>query len=907
MTDTPKDPAESRADWHAQPADEVVHALDADAGSGLSASDAAQRKEKHGPNTLTPAAPRSAFRRLLSQFNNLFIGLLLAAGVITALLGEYVDSGVIFGVVLVIALIGFIQEGRAERALEAVRGMLSQKAWVLRDGQRREIAAEDLVPGDVLLLDAGDRVPADARLVKVRSLQVAEAALTGESTPVEKSPDPVDARAAIGDRSSMVYLGTLVTAGQASAVVTGTGDDTEIGHISGMLSSIVTLRTPLMQRLDEFTRVLTIVILALAAVTFLIGVLVWGSDWGEMFFAAVSLAVAAIPEGLPAVMTVTLAIGVERMARRNAIIRRLPAVETLGSVTVICSDKTGTLTRNEMAVRTVRAAGTDLQVEGVGYQPRGGLLRGDKPTGIEEHPVALELARAALLCNDASVEQQDGEWVPKGDPTEAALVVLAMKLGLEPAREQRECPRLDVIPFASERRYMASLHHDHKGGHWICVKGAPERILELCDRELRSPDEHAPLDHEAWAGLVEEIAARGQRVLAVARLVLDSELRELDEKHVVEGGLELLGLLGLIDPPREEAVKAVAACQEAGIRVKMITGDHALTAQAIARELGLASTDQVLTGNDLEEMDDEALRNAACEVDVFARTSPEHKLRLVEALQFRGEVTAMTGDGVNDAPALKRADVGIAMGNKGTEAAREASEMVLADDNFASIARAVEEGRTVYDNLRKAILFILPTNAAQALVIVTAILMGLVLPVTPVQILWVNMITAITLGIAFAWEPAEGELMHRPPRRASEPLLDGFIIWRILFVGSLLLVGVLLLFTGELQSSGSEEYARTMAVNALVMGQIFYVLNARYFIQPVLTWDGLAGNRVVVGAIAACIALQLLFTYLPLMNRLFGTAPLDLGGWLRCILVGLAVFTLVELEKWWWRRRRSGS
>jgi magnesium-transporting ATPase (P-type) len=893
--------------WHALSAEEAVDALAADTRHGLDEAAVEERRRQYGRNELTPAAQRTLLRRFLSQFNNLFIWLLLVAGVITALLREYVDSAVIFGVVLVIALIGFIQEGRAERALEAVRGMLSRRAWVLRSGRREEVPAEDLVPGDIVLLEAGERVPADARLLRLRNLQVAEAALTGESEPVEKQVDAAATDAELGDRTSMVYLGTLVTAGQGSAVVVATGDHTEIGRISGLLAGIAQLRTPLMRRLDGFTQVLSGAILALAALTFAVGTLVWGRPWGEMFFAAVSLAVAAIPEGLPAVMTVTLAIGVERMARRNAIIRRLPAVETLGAVTVICSDKTGTLTRNEMTVKTLRTAGADLEVEGVGYRPVGEFISAGEPADIEDFPVALLAARAALLCNDSALQRRgDDDWEPQGDPTETALIVLAHKAGLDVDREYKDMPRLDAIPFASEHRYMATLHHDHEGHHVMFIKGAPERVLEMCSLQAGADGEPEPLDAEAWVAHVDEIAARGQRVLALARKRLDEAQQELRESDV-ERDLELLGLLGLIDPPREEAVRAVATCQAAGISVKMITGDHALTAQAISRELGLRNCDSVLTGRDLEDIADEDLPRQAADVDVFARTSPEHKLRLVAALQARNEIVAMTGDGVNDAPALKRADVGIAMGHKGTEAAREAAEMVLADDNFASIEIAVEEGRTVYDNLRKAILFILPTNAAQAAVIVTAILLDLALPVTPVQILWVNMITAITLGIAFAWEPPEGEIMSRPPRQPDEPLLTGFVLWRVGFVSLLLLAGVMLMFLAELaREETTIEFARTVAVNALVMGQVFYLLNARYFERASWTLGGLTGNQAVLLAIAGCLVLQLLLTYTPLLNRLFGTEPLDLAAWLRCVALGLLVFIVVELEKAL-RRRLAGA
>lgn len=895
--------AEQR-DWHAMAPEDALQSLETDADTGLSPDRIGALQDRFGKNRLRPGARRTVFTRLVSQFNNLFIYLLLAAGVITAFLGEWVDSGVIFGVVVIIAVIGFVQEGRAERALESVRGMLSHDANVRRGGKRQHIAAEDLVPGDIVLLEAGDGIPADLRLLRTRNLQTQEAALTGESTAIEKNAEPVARDADLGDRFCMAYSGTLVTAGHGAGVVIAIGDATEIGRISGMLSDVEKLRTPLMQRLDAFTRLLSVVILGLAALAFAIGTLAWGRDWGEMFFAAVAIAVAAIPEGLPAVMTVTLAIGVERMARRNAIIRRLPAVETLGAVTIICSDKTGTLTRNEMTARTVRTSDDAIEAEGVGYDPEGDLTVNGDSIAVEDHAVAYEMIRAGLLCNDASVYRKDDGWKPEGDPTEAALISLARKAGFDPDAEHGDWPRIDAVPFSSERRFMATLNHDHAGNHVIYVKGAPERLLEMCSDVARN-DDTGTLDVDEWLALGEEIAARGQRLLAVARKPV-GKMTELTDDDV-ETGFTLLGLFGLIDPPRDEAITSVAACHQAGIGVKMITGDHASTAAAVARELGLQDVDRALTGRDIEALDDDALRDKVMQVNVFARASPEHKLRLVKALQRLGQVTAMTGDGVNDAPALKRADVGISMGQKGTEAAREASEMVLVDDNFASIAQAVEEGRKVYDNLRKAILFILPTNAAEALIVFTAILLNLTLPITPVQILWVNMLTAVTLGIAFAWEKAEGDLMHRPPHPTDEPLMTGFVLWRVAFVATLLTLGSGFLFvTEQARGENSVEYARTMAVNALVMGQIFYLLNTRYFSRTALSWEGLTGNRVVLIAIAVCAALQLVFNYAPFMHRLFGTAPVDLSAWGRSIAVGLSVFVLVEIEKAL-RRRRQGS
>jgi P-type Ca2+ transporter type 2C len=902
MTPSAKEVADRR--WHATAPAEALDVLDVDPDAGLDDDELEPRRERFGANRLTPPFERSALRRLLGQLDNFFIYLLLAASAVTAALGEWVDSGVILGVVVIIAIIGFVQEGQAERALEAVRGMLAPKARVLRKGRRLTIAADEVVVGDVVLLQAGDRVPADLRLLDTKNLRVQEATLTGESTAVEKAPAPVDEDAEIGDRASMAFSATIVAAGEGKGVAVAVGDDSEIGRISKMLSTIESLDTPLNVRLDAFTKALTAAIVALAVLTFAVGTLAWDRPLDEMFFAAVAIAVAAVPEGLPAVMTVTLAMGVRRMARRNAIIRRLPAVETLGSVTIICSDKTGTLTKNEMTAKSVRTSDADLTVSGVGYEPEGRFEHGAQEVDLEDDSCAKQMLRAGALCNDAALRRENGAWIPEGDPTETALLVLAHKADLDPAREAEAWPRLDVIPFASERRYMATLHRHPDGRRVAFVKGAPEQLLEMCARE-RQGREEAALDPDVWLRRVDETAARGQRVLAIATKELDrDELHEDDVEH----DLVFLGLFGLIDPPREEAIAAVAACHDAGIRIKMVTGDHKLTAQAIARELHLENSEDSLTGRELERLSDHELRRAAKDVDVFARTSPEQKLRLVEALQAEREVTAMTGDGVNDAPALKRADIGIAMGKKGTDAAREAAAMVLADDNFASIERAIEEGRTVYDNLQKAIVFILPTSAAEALVIVVAILAGMALPITPVQILWVNMITAATLGMALAWEPTESDVMQRPPRPPGEPLLTPFMIWRVAFVGILLLLGAGLLFLEQKARPGTSlAYARTVAVNALVMGEIFYLVNARFHSRAALTRDGLFGSRPVWIAILVCLGVQLLFTHAHFMHALFGTESLDLEAWMKCVGVGALVFVSVELEKLVVRTRSSAA
>jgi len=881
--------------WHAQSAETVLAGLEVDR-KGLSGAQIEQRLAQYGRNLLAPPKPRSPLLRFLLQFHNVLIYVLLVAAVVTALLGHWIDSGVILGVVVINAIIGFLQEGKAERALEAIRDMLSPHAQVLRDGRRQEIDAADLVPGDIVYLASGDRVPADLRLLEVKSLRIEEAVLTGEALAVEKQVDAVDMTAPLGDRASMAWSGTLVTYGQGTGVVAATGAATEIGRISTLLADVQELTTPLLRQLAVFGHWLTGAILAIAAFAFAFGILVRDYSFDEMFLAAVGLAVAAIPEGLPAIMTITLAIGVQAMARRRAIVRRLPAVEALGSVTVICSDKTGTLTKNEMTVQEVATAGPLFLVSGAGYAPHGGFSLAGGEVALEQHPALVEIGHVALLCNDAVLEAGEGRWKLTGDPTEGALITLGMKTGLDSKNQRETLPRIDVIPFESEHRFMATLHHDHAGHAFVYLKGAPERVLELCSAQRMETGDQ-PLDIPHWQAAMESAAGRGMRLLALATKPSQDHHRDLTFADVEAGDFTLLAVLGIADPPRDEAIRAVADCRAAGIQVKMITGDHIATACAIGAQLGLADQVRALTGADIERMDEATLRKAVKETEIFARASPEHKLRLVEAMQANGEVVAMTGDGVNDAPALKRADVGVAMGLKGTEAAKEASEMVLADDNFASIAAAVEEGRTIYDNIRKAIVFILPTNGGQAGVLVAAIVLGLQLPITAVQILWVNMVTAVTLALALAFEPSERDIMRRPPRNPREALLTPFMLWRVAFVSALLVGGSLGLFLWELDRGASMEVARTATVNLLLLGEVFYLFNCRRLTASVLSWDGLVGNRYVLIAIAILLGLQVMFTYLPAMQTLFHTAPLDAPTWGRILLFGLAVFVIVEVEK----------
>ncbi|MEX2524760.1 MAG: cation-transporting P-type ATPase [Gammaproteobacteria bacterium] len=880
---------------HTLSVDQVITELETTA-EGLTEAEARTRLDTYGPNRLPEPPRRGPLLRFLLQFHNILIYVLLGAAVITALLDHMIDTAVILAVVVINALIGFLQEGKAEKAMEAIRDMLAPQAAVLRDGRRHRVDGEALVPGDVVLLEAGDKVPADLRLLKTHGLQIQEAILTGESVAVEKQTRPVDANAALGDRTCMAFSGTTVTSGQGRGVVTATGSTSEIGRISGLLSEVETLTTPLVEQMAVFARWLTLFILIVAALVLGYGYFVLQLAFDEIFIAVVGLSVAAIPEGLPAVLTITLAVGVQAMARRHAIIRRLPAIETLGSVSVICTDKTGTLTRNEMSVASVVTRDHIFNVDGTGYEPAGRIkLENDEVDG-REHAQLTELGRAAALCNDAELKQHEDQWMVEGDPMEGALLAFAGKTGLDAQEVRRQWKQTDVIPFDAKHKFMATLNHNHEGHAWIHVKGAPETILTLCRKQRTSNENSEPLDIAWWREQTDHIAAQGQRVLALAATPVKQEQTVLELRDV-ESDLILLGLVGLIDPPRSEAIEAIEECHAAGIRVKMITGDHAITAAAIGRQIGLENPDNVLTGADLDAIDDEKLRATVLETDVFARTSPEHKLRLVTALQAHDMTVAMTGDGVNDAPALKRADIGIAMGRKGSEAAKEASEFVLTDDNFASIVAAVREGRTVYDNIKKVIGWTLPTNAGEASTIILAILLGLTLPITPIQILWVNMITAVTLGIALAFEPTEDNTMRRPPRPRSEPLLSGGLVWQVALVALLVLCGVFGIYTHAIDKGYSVELSRTIAMNTLVVMQIFYLFFIRNRFGTSLTWQAVRGTRAVWTAVVLVTLGQFAMTYLPWMQAVFATEAVSIHDGLLIVGIGVVLFAVIETEK----------
>ncbi|MEG3767476.1 HAD-IC family P-type ATPase, partial [Alteromonas sp. 14N.309.X.WAT.G.H12] len=808
--------------------------------------------------------------------------------------------------VVVNAVIGVIQEGKAEKAMDSIRQMLALKAAVYRNGRRQTIDGEDLVPGDIVMLEAGDKVPADIRIIKAHSLFIQESLLTGESLPVEKNTQKVESDTALGDRNCMAFSGTTVTAGQGMGVVVATGANTEIGQIGGMLSDVQKLTTPLVAQMDVLAKWITVFILIIAVLLLVVGTFILDQPFTDLFLAVVGLSVAAIPEGLPAVLTITLAVGVQAMAKRNAIVRVLPAIETLGSVSVICSDKTGTFTRNEMLVSCVHTADDIFSVDGEGYEPEGTIWINHKRL-TEHHPLLNDIAAACALCNDAEINNNKGEWVAEGDPMEAALLSFSQKVAFDEAADYRKhWSRTDVLPFDSDTQYMATLNHDHVHHNAIFVKGAPEVLINKCDTQhTRGGREN--LDASFWHQKAESMAKQGLRVLAIAH-------KSLADNHTtmavsdLDQGVCLLGLVGLIDPPRQEAIEAVKQCQGAHIQVKMITGDHAITAQAIGAKLGLHHADTVLTGAQINEMNDDELKQAVQKTDVFARTTPEHKLRLVMALQSLGLTVSMTGDGVNDAPSLKRADAGVAMGLKGSEAAKEAAEVVLADDNFASIAAAVEQGRTVYANIKKVVSWTLPTNAGEALTIIVALVAGLPYPITPVQILWVNMITAVTLGMALAFEPTDSNTMKKPPRRRGQALIQPALLWQIMLVGTLFFLAVFGIYQLAVEEGHDVEYARTQAMNMLVGLEIFYLFFIRAMHRRQFTLMGLKGTKIAWWAVTFVILAQLTISYVPVFQEIFGTQAPTLQDNLLIVLTGGILYLLLEAEKvvrfWIWAKMK---
>ena len=902
--------------WFQVSSAEVLGSLESNIDQGLPEAVVVDRQEQYGANVLTETKGKSPLVLFLDQFKDPMIYILLAAAIVTLFLQEWVEAIVILVIVLANAIIGFVQESRALQAMKALSQAMDTEATILRDGTRKQISARELVPGDIVLLQSGDKVPADMRLLQVRELQIDESALTGESLPVKKGTDTLAADTALADRNNMVYSSTLVTYGTGTGVVTAIGDSTEIGHINEMIASADVLETPLTRKIHHFSRILLFGILCISAAALAFG-LIRGYSMGEVFLGVVALAIGTIPESLPAVITVTLALGVTRMAGRHAIIRKLPAVETLGSTTVVCSDKTGTLTQNEMTVQEVLAGGELYTVSGVGYAPEGSFSLGEVAVAPQSIPTLIEILQGGLLCNDSRLAPSDGGLRVEGDPTEGALITSAHKAGLVSEQATADLPRVDAIPFESEYMYMATLNDPGPNRPRVMyVKGSVEAILPRCAAAYDSQMTQTRLDQEEIEARVSAMAGQGLRVLAFARREMPAETETIDHDDVT--GLTFLGLQAMIDPPRMETAGAVHGCYKAGVRVKMITGDHVVTAAAIANQIvedwvhdearlrGFEFEIQALSGQQLEKLEGDDLLDTAAQTHVFARVAPEQKLRLVEALQAKGNVVAMTGDGVNDAPALRQADIGIAMGITGTAVAKEAADMVLTDDNFATIKDAVEEGRAVYDNIIKFIGWTLPTNVAEGGVILLAMIFGQALPISPLQILWINTVTAGLLGLTLAFEPKEPGIMERPPRNPQEAILSPALTGRVLMVGGLLIIAVFLVYERALIHHVDIAAAQTAAVNAIVFGEIFYLFNCRSMRYPVSKIGFFTNWRLLAGAVGM-VLLQLIFTYAGIMNRVFGTAPIGPRQWGLILGVSLAIFLIVEIEKGLRRRGKSAE
>jgi len=885
---------------------EIVESLSSCAKSGLTPEEVARRYQQYGWNELQFKPGKPAWLRFLLQFHQPLLYILLLAGAVKAFLGSWTNAWVIWGVTLINAIIGYVQEAKAEGAIASLAKAVTTETTVLREGQPLRIPSRDLVPGDLVMLASGDKVPADLRLLRVRNLQVDESALTGESVPVEKSIQVLPLNTPLAERLNMAYAGSFVTFGQGQGIVVATANATEMGQISRSMENRISLSTPLTRKFEKFSRTLLYVILTLATLTFVVG-LAQGGTWDAMFEAAVALAVSAIPEGLPAVVTITLAIGVNRMAKRHAIIRKLPAVEALGSATVICSDKTGTLTENQMTVQAIYAGGQHYRVSGGGYSPKGDINRisnGNEMAlnTVKLPPALAQCLTAGILCNDSHLKQTGTDWVVVGDPTEGALIAVAEKAGLSQAGLTTATPRMDAIPFESEYQYMATLHDAQP--RMIYVKGSVEALLRRCAQMLDAQGQMIALNPAQIKQEVDDMAGQGLRVLAFAQKPAATHQHAIDHEDIA-ADLVFLGLQGMIDPPRPEAIAAVHACQSAGIQVKMITGDHIATARAIAERMGIQTSAGVVAfaGQQLAQMSDSEIHNAAAEGSVFARVAPAQKLQLVEALQSKGNIVAMTGDGVNDAPALKQADIGIAMGKGGTEVAREAAAMLLTDDNFASIEAAVEEGRTVYQNLRKAIAFLLPVNGGESMTILISALLARELPILSLQVLWLNMINSITMTVPLAFEPKSQGLMQQPPRNPNEPLLTRRLFRRILLVSVFNWILIFGLFEWAQATTGDIAVARTMAIQALVAARIIYLISISQLGANVVQYlrgrtGAISNAPILLLGIATAIVLQVLFSQWSVMNTLFATAPLTWNQWLICLLPMLPMIPTALWGNW---------
>jgi len=866
-----------------------------------------QRIEKYGPNKLAEEEKISKLKILLHQFTSPLIYILLIAGVVTILLKEYIDSGVIFAVVILNAIIGFVQEYKAEKSVRALKKMVVPKARVIRDGKEKEVNSEELVPGDIVLLTSGMKVPADIRLIHTIELKIDESMLTGESVPVEKISTPIkQENLPPGDQKNMAFMGTIVVSGRAKGVVVETGERTILGKIAKEVKELTGVRAPLQDKIESFAKTIAFIVLGASVVLFLIGLLI-GESAKDMFMTVVGAAVATVPEGLPIAVTVALAVGVVRMARQNAIIRKLTAVETLGSITVIGSDKTGTLTKNEMTVKLAYDGEHIYEFTGSGYDPSGEVLcEGISLKNLDPELKAnlYTLLRIGLLCNESDIYEEDGFYKVNGDPTEGALIVSAMKAGLNKEEEKEKYPQIAIIPFESERGYMATLHR-HKGKKYIFVKGAPEKIIDMCSKDMYG-NEINEIKRKEILHVASNFAKEGLRVLAFAFKEADHELEELTCKDVecpgIASNLIFAGLQGMIDPPRPEVKEAIEVCKKAGIRVVMITGDHAITAKAIAQKLGIVDEKaEVLTGRELEGMTDEELFEKVKTVNVYARVSPQHKLRITQALVKHGEIVAITGDGVNDAPALKAAHVGVAMGRTGTDVAKEAADMIIADDNFASIVSAVKEGRIVFDNIRKVTFFLIPTGVAAILSILVAVIMGTPIPYVPAQLLWINLVTNGLQDVALAFEPGEKGIMERSPRDPKEPIMSRLLWERTVVVGLLISVGVVYNFQLALNEGASLEKARTVAVTTMVFFQFFQAWNSRSELQSIFKISPFTNPLLFFSLIAAFFA-QLSVIYVPTLQWIFRTEPITMSEWLQILMVSATVVLVVEIDKWIRRR-----
>ncbi len=872
------------SNWHAKPWEEVMREIGATP-DGLTPAEAEERLRIYGPNILAGEQKQSPVIKFLEQFRSPLIYILLLASAISFALGEVIDGSVILFIVIFNAIIGFTQEYRAEKALEALKQMAAPTAQVVRAGDEISIPSENVVPGDIIRVVAGDRVPADARLIEAVRLKAEEAALTGESVPVDKHTDPLPADIAIADRDNMIYAGTIIASGRGTAVVTSTGVNTVTGSIASEVQAAPADETPIQRKLAQIGNLLGVIGSLIALLLVGIGIL-RGFTIYTLFLTAVAVAVSFIPEGLPAIVTIVLAVGVQRMARRRAIIRKLPAVEALGSATVICTDKTGTLTQNEMTVRTCCTPDGGYTITGEGYRPEGEFLTDDTPVDPNEHPDLVRLLTAAALCNDSHLVERDSQWIITGDPTEGALVVAARKAGIRKPSLDEDYPRIDELPFESDLKYMATLNRTDGGRNAIYVKGAPEVVLGMCDLPDARRDAIMQTNHD--------LAAQAYRVLAVACKDAPTDKDHL-HRGDVESGMTFLGLFGMIDPPRPEAFDAVRKAKQAGIRVIMITGDNPDTARAIADELMILNSGETVTGRELERMSDEELERRIGRISVFARVDPQHKYRIVQALKKQGHIVAMTGDGVNDAPALKRADIGVSMGVTGTDVARESSDMVLSDDNFATIIGAVEEGRTIFANLRKVVQYLLSTNTGEVLTFIVAIVAGLPLPLLPVQILWVNLVTDGFSTAPLSVEPKEGDVLRQPPRDPREPVVTRRSLWRMGTIAAIMTAGTVGIFYYSMRADDLDT-ARTMAFATLAIFQLFNAFNARSPVQSIFRL-GFLSNPLVLAGVGISFLLQVAAVEVGFMQRIFETRSLAVHEWALVIAISSSVLIIEEIRK----------